>query len=217
VSEPRRVLVTGASRGIGLALADALRARGDEVIGTARTATAGCLACDVRDDAQVRALAARVGPVDVLVNNAAVIHDPAPLVDVPLAEWLRVLETNLVGMVAMLRAFVPEMNRRGSGIVVNVSSTWGRSAAALQAPYCASKFAVEGLTRSLAAEVAAGVCVVAVNPGVVDTGMLATAFSGRTEGATPPDACARRFVRLLEAVGERGPRFHGRSLDVDSF
>ena len=123
MARPRRVLVTGASRGIGLALAEALRAAGDEVLGTSRSGAADTLVCDVTDPAQVEALAARVGPVDVLVNNAATIHEPAGLVDVPLAEWHRVLETNVIGMVAMLRAFLPAMNRRRSGTVVNLSST----------------------------------------------------------------------------------------------
>ena len=87
-------------------------------------------------------------------------------------------------------------------------------AAASQAPYCASKFAVEALSRSLAGEVAHGVCVVAVNPGIVATDMLATAFRGDISGATPPAECARRFVRLIDSLG---PSDNGRSLDVDSF
>lgn len=204
-----RALVTGASRGIGRALVDALRAEGCEVFSAARTGDG--ILCDVSDPAQVERLRARTGPVDLLVNNAAVIHEPAPLVDVPLAEWRRLLDTNVLGMVAVLKAYVPDMNARGAGVVCNLSSTWGRSVDARQAPYCATKWAVEGLSRALAHEVAAGVIVIAVNPGVVATDMLATCFEGDVAGATPPAECAAAFVRMLRRVT---PAWNGRSVDL---
>lgn len=205
----RRVLITGASRGIGAALADALRAEGCELELCARTGEVAH--CDVSDPAQVDALFARTGPVDVLINNAAVIHEPAPLVDIPLAEWRRLFDINVIGMVAVLQRYVPPMNERGSGTVVNLTSTWGRFAAPRQSPYCATKFAVEALTDALAAEVAAGVTVVAANPGVVATEMLATCFGGDVSGSTSPEACASQFVRMLQAL-ESG--WNGRSVDV---
>ena len=204
----QRVLVTGTARGIGAALAHALRGAGCEVIAATRDDA------DVADPAQVAALFDRTGPVDVLINNAAVIHEPAPLWDVPHAEWERVMSVNVLGMVSMLRAYVPAMNARGSGVVVNVSSTWGRVAAGEQSPYCASKFAVEGLTASLADEVARGVCVIAVNPGVVATDMLATCFQADVSGYTPPSACAASLVRMLTQLD---PIWNGRSLDVAGF
>jgi NAD(P)-dependent dehydrogenase (short-subunit alcohol dehydrogenase family) len=170
--------------------------------------------CDVTDPAHVDALFERTGPVDLLVNNAAVIHEPARLWEVPLAEWRRLLEINVVGTVAVLRRYLPSMNARGRGVVLNVSSTWGRSTAPLQAPYCATKFAVEGLSRSLASEVAPGVVVMAVNPGVVATDMLATAFGGDPSAGTSPEDCARSFLRMLRAVDAS---WNGRSVDVDAF
>jgi NAD(P)-dependent dehydrogenase (short-subunit alcohol dehydrogenase family) len=206
-----RALVTGASKGIGRALAAALRAEGCDVLGAARTAGPGVLACDVSDPAQVRALRQRTGPVDLLVNNAAVIHEPRPLVDVPLAEWRRLFDTNVLGMVAVLQAYVPDLNARGRGVVCNLSSTWGKSTAPRQAPYCATKFAVEGLSSALAAEVAPGVAVLAVNPGVVATDMLRTCFEGEIAGATAPEACAAAFVRMLRRVT---PAWNGRSVDL---
>jgi NAD(P)-dependent dehydrogenase (short-subunit alcohol dehydrogenase family) len=207
-------MVTGASRGIGAALAAALRAEGAEVSGVARTAGPGVEACDVSDPAQVEALAARAGAIDLLVNTAAVIHRPAAVVDLPLAEWRRLFDPTVFGTVAMCRAFLPAMTARGAGVVVNVSSTWGRRAAGRQAPYCASKFAVEALTQALAEEVVPGVAVVAVNPGVVATEMLATCFQGDVSGFTPPAACAASFIRLIEALD---PSWNGRSLDVAAF
>lgn len=202
----QRALVTGASRGIGKALVEALRAEGCEVFGASRSG-----GCDVSKPDDVERLRARTGPVDLLVNNAAVIHEPAPLVDVPLEEWRRLLDTNVVGMVSVLKAYVPAMNERGAGVVCNLSSTWGRSVDARQAPYCATKWAVEGLSRALAEEVKPGVVVLAVNPGVVATDMLATAFEGRTHGAMPPAACAAAFLAMLRQVT---PAWNGRSVDL---
>jgi len=204
-------VVTGASKGIGAALVEALRAEGVQTTGVSRS---GKIRCDVTDDSEVRALFERTGPVDLLVNNAGVIHEPATLVDLDVDEWRRLFETNVFGMVGMLKAYVPAMNERGSGVVVNVSSTWGRVAAARQAPYCATKFAVEALSQSLASEVAPGVAVLAVNPGVVATEMLATCFESDVSGYTPPDACAASFVRLLRRVDAS---WNGRSVDVDDF
>jgi len=205
----RRVLVTGASRGIGAALCAALRGAGAEVIGVARTAGPSVLRCDVADEGEVARLRAQTGPVDVLVNNAAVIHRPAPLVDVPLDEWRRLFAANVFGTVAMLRAYVPAMNERGAGLVCNVSSTWGRVAEARQAPYCATKFAVEALSRALAGEVAPGVVVLAWNPGVVATDMLATCFEGDVSAYTPPEECAAAFLKLVARVR---PGWNGRSV-----
>ena len=206
--------MTGASRGIGAALLRALREAGAEAAGCARTEGPGVLPCDVADPAQVRALFERTGPVDLLVNNAAVIHDPAPLVEVPLDEWRRLFDVNVLGMVAVLQAYLPAMNERGGGVVLNVSSTWGRSVSPRQAPYCATKWAVEGLTAALADEVAPGVAVLAVNPGIVATDMLATCFERDVSGFTPPEECAAQFVRLL---GRVDAGWNGRSVDAASY
>jgi NAD(P)-dependent dehydrogenase (short-subunit alcohol dehydrogenase family) len=206
-----KALVTGTSRGIGAALVAALGAEGCDVIGVSRT---GKGACDVSDPAQVAALYERTGPVDLLINNAGVIHEPAGLVDLPLEEWRRLFATNVFGTVAMLKAYLPAMNARGAGTVLNVSSTWGRYAAGRQSPYCATKFAVEGLSQAVAQEVARGVVVVAVNPGVVATEMLATCFEADVSGYTPPATCAASFVRMLQRLDAS---WNGRSLDVADF
>jgi len=202
------VLVTGASRGIGKAWARALGERGARVFGASR---GGPIACDVTDPDQVRALRSETGPVDLLVNNAAIIHEPAPLWEVPPDVWEAVLRTNVLGTVALMRAYLPAMNERGRGICINLSSAWGRVAEAEQAPYCASKFAVEALTQSAAAEVADGVAVVALNPGVVATEMLATAFGGDVSAYPTPAETAPSFVSLVEAMDAS---WNGRSLTL---
>jgi NAD(P)-dependent dehydrogenase (short-subunit alcohol dehydrogenase family) len=209
-----RVLLTGASRGIGKALAEALASDGCEVIGVARSGGSSVRACDVSDPTEVNSLRSETGPVDLLINNAAVIHEPAPIVELDPAEWRRLFDTNVFGLIALLRAYVPAMNARGEGVVVNLSSGWGRIAEANQAPYCATKFSVEAISQALAAEVATGVTVIAVNPGVVATKMLATCFQADVSGYTPPETCAAAFVRMLRKLG---PAWNGRSLDVDSF
>jgi NAD(P)-dependent dehydrogenase (short-subunit alcohol dehydrogenase family) len=195
-----RVLLTGASRGIGRALAAALREEGCDLIAVARAAGDDVESCDVTQPDQVAALFDRVGPVDLLINNAGVIHEPAPLVDIPLSEWRRLFETNVFGMVDLCRTWVPSMNERGSGVVVNLSSTWGRVSAGHQSPYCATKFAVEALSAALAEEVAPGVVVVSLNPGVVATEMLATAFASDVSMYTSPEQCAADFVQMLRRV-----------------
>ncbi len=210
----QRVLVTGASRGIGAALSDALEVEGAVVLRVATREQPPVLGCDVSDPEQVARLCERTGPVDVLINNAGVIHEPAPLLEIPLAEWRRLFDTNVFGMVAVLQAYLPAMNERRSGVVLNLSSTWGRVAVLHQSPYCATKFAVEALSSALAQETVSGVVVVAVNPGVVATDMLATCFEGATGAATPPEECAAAFVRML---GRLDPSWNGRSVDVDGF
>jgi len=206
-----KVLLTGASRGIGAALASALRAEGCELHLVARSGGPGIERCDVSKSDEVAALHDRVGPVDLLINNAAVIHDPAPLADIPMEEWRRLFDTNVFGLVDLCRTFVPAMNERGRGVVVNLSSTWGRSAAAEQSPYCATKFAVEAISASLAAEVVKGVIVIALNPGVVATEMLATCFAGDVSMYTSPAQCAADFVSLLQRLG---PADNGESLSL---
>ncbi len=212
--EGKRVLLTGASRGIGAALLAALEEKGCDVCAVARTPGKRVRRVDVSDPAQVRALRDEIGAVDVLINNAGAIHSPAPLTAIPLKEWERLFGVNVFGMVAMLQAFVPAMEERGSGYAINLSSTWGRHAAARQSPYCATKFAVEALSQALAQEVAPGVAVVAVNPGVVATDMLATCFEGDVSGATRPSECAASFVRMMERMD---PSWNGRSTDATDY
>src|SRR5262249_33712383 len=87
---------------------------------------------------------------ELLVNNAALMNDPKPLWEVSAEEFDRLIDVNVKGVVNVIRAFAPAMAARGRGVIVNLSSGWGRSASAGVAPYCASKYAVEGLTKALA-------------------------------------------------------------------
>ncbi len=186
----RSAVVTGGGRGIGAAVARALAAEGAAVLVAARTAReveavaaelveaghrAYAATCDVTDPGSVAALAAeaaaRLGSVDVLVNNAG-IAPSAPLRSITLDSWNRTLAVNATGTLLCTQAFVPGMVERGWGRVVTVASIAARAGAPYIATYAASKHAVLGFTRSVAAELApTGVTANAVCPGYVDTGM----------------------------------------------
>ena len=221
----RTFLVTGASRGIGADLAALLLEDGANVVLAARTlpalpdggARSVALQGDVCEDTDVARMVAaaeeRFGRLDVVVNNAAVLTQPARIVDTPPETWRHVLDVNVVGTANVIRYAVPALQRAGGGIVINLSSTWGRSAAARQAPYCASKFAVEALTSSLAGELPPGIVAVAINPGVIATDMLATAFEGDVS-AFPGPRSLRPHWRALFAGIDGG--WSGRSFDLDA-
>ncbi len=185
-------MVTGASRGIGAAIARSLAEAGAAVVLAARSeaeieslaaelAAAGHQAwpvpCDVTDPAQVARLAEQsaelLGHVDVLVNNAGIAAS-APLKRIRLEDWNRIFAVNVTATFLCTQAFVPGMVERKWGRVVNVASIAGLSGAAYISAYAASKHAVIGFTRCVAAEVApAGVTVNAVCPGYVETAMVA--------------------------------------------
>ena len=139
------------------------------------------MGCDVSEPAGVERLAAeardRVGPVDILVNNAGVAS-AAPLAKIKLEEWKRMMRVNATGPFLCTQAFVPGMVERKWGRVVTVASVAGLQGAKYIAAYTASKHAAVGLTRAVAAEVAAhGVTVNAVCPGYVDTPMTETSVA----------------------------------------
>lgn len=174
----QRALVTGASRGIGRALVIELVGRGLEVVATARRAAdltdlpaAARLPLDVRSDASVAAVVEAAGPVDVLVNNAAV-SVAAPVEDTPAGVALAMFDTNVVGPLRLIGAFLPGMRERGGGTVVNVSSVAGQAVFPLNGVHAASKHALEALSEALAVETGPfGIRVLVAQLGSVATGM----------------------------------------------
>lgn len=226
-SQSRRIVITGVSRGCGRALAEAMAREGHLVAGCA-TSAAGIHelrqtlppphlweTIDVTDDASVAAWAERVlrelGTPDLLVNNAAVINPNARLWEVSAADFGRVMDVNLKGVANMIRHFVPAMIAAGRGVVVNFSSGWGRSTSPEVAPYCASKWGIEGLTQALAQELPSGLAAVPVNPGIINTDMLRSCFGDSARAYPTATEWARQAVPFLLGLG---PKDSGQPLSI---
>ena len=219
----KNILITGVTKGLGRALAEWYIAHGHTVAGCGRSTEVMELrfthpaphdfsVVDVAEDTKVRIWADKLGLVpDLLICNAALMNTPAPLWQVPAAEFSRLIDVNVKGVANVIRHFVPAMVARGSGVIVTLSSGWGRHAAADVAPYCASKFAVEGLTQSLARELPEGMAAVPLSPGVIDTAMLRQAWSDGAAAYPKPDAWAEIAAPFILQLG---PQDNGRSLTV---
>ncbi len=177
-ARPRVVVVTGGGKGIGRAVVARFAAAGDRVIAVGRdrdaleaTEASAAEVCDVTDEDQVAALFERLGPIDVLINNAGVAVS-APLERTTLVDWRTHLDVNATGAFLCTRAAVGGMIARGNGRIVTVASTAGRIGFRYTAAYAASKHAAVGLMRAVAAEVAGtGVTANAVCPAYVRTDM----------------------------------------------
>ena len=143
----------------------------------------------------------KLGVPNLLVNNAGIINKNAPLTQISPEEFASVLSINLGGIHNMIRSFVPRMEKRGKGIIVNFSSYWGQSTAPEVGPYCATKWGVEGLTRSLAQELPQGLATVAFNPGIINTDMLRSCFGDGASSHENPVDWAKHAVSRLEKIG----------------
>ena len=143
-----------------------------------------------------------VGVPDLLVNNAGVINQNARLTEISPEEFASVLSVNLGGIHNMIRTFVPIMEEQGHGVIANFSSYWGQSTAPEVGPYCASKWGVEGLTRSLAQELQDSLTAVAFNPGIIDTDMLRSCFGEGAASHEKPAEWAKHAVDRLEQISQ---------------
>jgi NAD(P)-dependent dehydrogenase (short-subunit alcohol dehydrogenase family) len=159
---------------------------------------------DVTSDDEVAAWAKEVigalGAPDFLLNNAAIINRNAPLWEVPAADFSAIVDVNIKGVVNVIRHFVPAMVKRKKGIIENFSSGWGRSTDAEVAPYCATKWAIEGLSQAMGQELPEGMGVVALNPGIIDTDMLRSSFGGSAGSYPPPQQWAKRAVPYILGI-----------------
>lgn len=191
----RTAVVTGASRGIGLAVAEELQAAGAHVVRLARSLRDGGadrrtdLACDVTDPAQVGRCAARVlkdrGAPDILVNNAGSFL-LKPIGDTTAEEFADQLRHNLAGPFIVLRAFLPGMLERGSGHIVTIGSVADHEALAHNAAYASAKYGLRGLHGVLTAEIAGtGLKATLVSPGPVDTELWDPINPDARDGFTP--------------------------------
>ncbi len=182
------IVITGVSRGLGQAMTEGFIELGHTVLGCARSEAAvekfkqqfgsphDFTALDVANEEQVKTWAERLlsdyGSPDLLINNAAMINELAPLWEIPSEDFSRLIDVNIKGVANVIRYFVPAMIEKGSGIIVNLSSGWGRSTSPQVSSYCASKWAIEGMTRSLAQELPNGMAAIPLSPGIIHTDML---------------------------------------------
>lgn len=225
----RRVVITGVTRGCGRAMAEEFIRLGHTVAGCGRSQELIAIlqqlhaqahdfsVVDVASDREVAAWSKRVlathGVPDLLLNNAAIINRNAPLWEVSAQDFSDVVDVNLKGVANVIRQFVPAMIKQGRGVIVNFSSGWGRSTDAEVSPYCATKWAIEGLTRALAQELPAGLAAIPLNPGIIHTEMLQSCFGAAASGY--PDA-VRWAQTAVPFLLEIGPAQNGKPLTAPS-
>jgi NAD(P)-dependent dehydrogenase (short-subunit alcohol dehydrogenase family) len=226
LNPPRHILITGCTRGLGRALVDEFIQAGHSISGCGRSAEHIELlktaypdhhftSVDVSDPSSVTTWAESVltsqGPPDLLLNNASIINQPAPLWQVPVDEFSQLIDINIKGAFHVIHAFLPAMIERGSGIVVNLSSGWGRSTSPEVAPYCASKFAIEGMTQALAQDLPPGLAAIPLNPGIIDTDMLRSCFDEEAGSYEKPEDWAKKAATFILGLT---PNDNGKSLSV---
>jgi NAD(P)-dependent dehydrogenase (short-subunit alcohol dehydrogenase family) len=211
----RVCLVTGGTRGIGFAVAEALLAQGDRVAITG-TSTDGAknaalqlsangalgVRCDVRDRASVERavgeVVERFGGLDVLVNNAGV-GVFGPITDMTYDEWSRIIDTNLTGVFHCCKAALPHLKKRGGGWIINVSSLASKNPFVGGGAYCASKTALNAFSEVLMQEVRYdNIRVSYVLPGSVATGFSGRATDAGSDWKLHAEDVARVIVGLLE-------------------
>lgn len=241
--QDRVVIVTGASRGLGRAMALALAEHGARVAVAARTAVtteessdaidqvvrtieaaggqALAVAVDIRDEAQVQTLISRVleqyGRVDALVNNAGLMVGDIAFIDTAPALWRDILDTNLWGAFLCCRAVLPTMIDQGGGVIVNISSGAAVRTGFLNVPYGVSKAALDRLTLGLAAELREhNIACVSLSPPVSATDTVRRMYPDRNPEAwaQPPELTARALCKLLE---DDPLQYSGRVLSVREY
>ena len=213
------IVITGTSRGIGLATALELARAGHEVVATMRNPAGSSElgeqaakeklpirieTMDVDSDESVKQAFGQIlaqGPVDVLVNNAGIERTGA-IEETPVADFRKCMETNYFGAIRCIQAVMRPMRERGSGAIINVTSVAGKISVSPMGPYSASKFALEALSEALAQELKAfGVRVAIVEPGIIETRM-ARNIEGMGSSKTYPQV--RRIAALFEGTMAAG-------------
>lgn len=223
----KKIVITGCTRGLGRALTEWFSDRDTMIFGCGRSETLleelrlqfpdrhRFSTVDIADDDGVQRWATAIidtyGAPDLLINNAAIIAPNAPLWEVSREDFDAVIDVNIKGVANVIRHFTPAMIQRGSGVIVNFSSGWGRSTSPEVAVYCASKWAIEGLTGSLAQELPKGMAAVALNPGIIDTEMLQSCFGEEASGYPDPAQWVKSAGPFIDQLTAR---HNGQALTV---
>ena len=218
----QNIIITGVTRGLGMALAKQYIKQGHMVIGCGRNANLiGSMSdlyskntdfqvLDISNYKEVSSWAQDInnkyGAPDYLINNAGVINKNNYLWNISPDEFSSVIDINIKGVYNTIKEFVPGMIARGKGTVVNLSSGWGRSTSPEVAPYCSSKWAIEGLSKSLAQELPDGITCVALNPGVIDTDMLRSCWKDQAAQYEDPENWAKRAAPFILNINNNDSR-----------
>lgn len=231
----RQILITGATKGIGRALAielagDAVCRHRIAICGRDETALRQMTALklpvewvdasivDVTSESAVKEWCVRLNEMnfvpDLLVNNAGVLSRKETFYNTPKAEFDTVIDVNVKGAANVMRVFLPSMIKAHRGVIVNMSSAWGRSTAPHVSAYCASKYAIEGLSKAVAMEVPEPIAVIPLAPGIIETNMTRSIFesSDVSKMQSPESWACRAAPFLLKLTREH----NGTSLSVPS-
>jgi len=212
-----KILITGVTKGLGQVLAQTYMAEGHQVIGCGRDPEKimdlrfGCgeahrfdivdVALANKVDVWFETVDASHGLPDLIINNAAIMNPPQPLWEVPTKAFHQLIDVNVKGVFNVIRAFGPAMVKRGTGVFVNLSSGWGRSTSPGVAPYCASKYAIEGLSQALAQELPDPMACIPLNPGVIATDMLAQAWGDESKNYPTAEAWGKAAAPFILGLG----------------
>lgn len=225
------ILITGVTSGIGLSLIKELSNYGHTIIGCSRDISKLnqlnltqpekhlLSQVDVSNDSVVRYWAEEVykryDNIDIIINNAGTKSKLLPIWEMPTNDFEQTIKTNVFGVANIIRYFVPQMVKNKSGTIINMTSEWGKYADAYVSSYCASKFAVEGLTQSLAKELPVGMLAITLNPYFVRTQLLEACkelfLPGEYELSISPDEWAKFSVPEILAIDHT---YNGKSLTI---
>ncbi|MFJ7807179.1 SDR family oxidoreductase [Bacillus cereus] len=210
----KSVIITGVTQGLGRAMVDRFHELGWNIYGCGRSKDKieelkkqyskihDFQVIDVSDSQQVNnwanyILNTHTAP-DMIINNASIVNQNAKLWKITAQEFENVMNVNVNGVVNVIRAFVPAMVARKEGIIINMSSSWGREGEAELAPYCASKFAIEGITKSMALELPHGMAVVALDPGgSISTPMLKSCAPQYINESPTPETWSQKAIEYI--------------------
>ena len=213
------IVITGVTKGLGRALAEQYIHLDHTVIGCGRNietitemktdfpVSTNFQVVNIDDHQQVQDWAknilSRFGAPDFLLNNAGIINKNSTLWNIPETEFSKVIDTNIKGVYYTIKEFLPSMIKVKKGIVVNFSSGWGRSTSPEVAAYCSTKWAIEGLSKSLAQEIPKGMACVALNPGVIDTDMLRSCWGKNASAYKKPKNWASKAAPYILRISEK--------------
>lgn len=222
--EKKNIVISGGSKGLGRSLSEFLVKEGHSVYACGRTQdldfepTYKYTSLDICNYQEVKnwgdKIVSEVGAPDLIIHNAALINELKVLEQIPPEEYKALIEVNVTGVLNLTSVLISAMKARKKGGVIGISSYWGREGAKSVVPYCASKFAVEGICQSLALELDKPMFSVPLNPGIIDTEMLYRCFGDHSHEYPSSDEWAEKAGPFILSLSRR---HNGESMTVPGF